>query len=271
MFIGSRKNEKIKNVVKLRNRAAREKSRLFFFEGVHLLEEYLRNGHSPHALFVCEDVMDIYCSLLDSVDHSRIYTVTKEVFLKISTEKAPQGILTVSDYLDGNVVFLKNKDNSFLSENKAKGLLFLESVRDSGNVGTIIRTAAAMGISCILSKDCADIYSSKTLRASMGALFSSKIFIAEDLSDSIKVTRNCGRMVFASALGRKSLTLGEFQLRIGDCFVVGNEGSGISENIINLCDNTVKIPMTNAAESLNASAAAAILLWELRRCCTNSG
>ncbi|HOJ47635.1 MAG TPA: RNA methyltransferase [Bacillota bacterium] len=264
MLIESRNNERIKNIVKLRDRQAREKQRLFFFEGVHLLEEYLRHGHVPESVFVSVDQAQKYKELLGNIDRNRIFTVTREVFEKISTEKAPQGILTLSAFLDGNAIFLKD-DYAKLTENNTESFLFLESVRDNGNVGTILRTAAALGVRCVLSSDCADIYSHKTVRATMGALFSSAVYIADDFAAAVSAVRAGGKRVFAAALGTTALTLGEFCINRGDCFVVGNEGGGISARIIGLCDNTVMIPMTSATESLNASAAAAILLWELRK------
>lgn len=264
MFIESRNNERIKNIVKLRERQEREEQRLFFFEGVHLLEEYLRHGHVPESVFVSVDQAEKYRELFSAIDPKKIITVTKEVFEKISTEKAPQGILTLSAFLDGNAIFLKD-DYAKLTESKTSSFLFLESIRDNGNVGTILRTAAALGIQCVLSSDCADIYSHKTVRATMGALFSSKVYIADDFAAAVGAVRASGKRVFAAALGKTTLTLGNFGIHKGDCFIVGNEGSGISEKIIGLCDNTVIIPMTSATESLNASAAAAILLWELRK------
>jgi TrmH family RNA methyltransferase len=264
MFIESRNNERIKNIVKLRDRQTREEQRLFFFEGVHLLEEYLRHGHAPESVFISADQAVKFSALLSTIEQNKVITVTKEVFEKISTEKAPQGILTVSAFLDGNAIFLKN-DYTKLTENNTDSFLFLESIRDNGNVGTILRTAAALGITCVMSSDCADIYSCKTVRATMGALFSSRIFITDDFTSAVRTVRESGKRVFAAALGKTSLTLGEFSVNKGDCFIVGNEGSGISEKIISLCDNTVIIPMTSATESLNASAAASILLWELRK------
>lgn len=266
MYIESKSNERIKSIVKLRDKANREENGLFFFEGAHLLEEYLRHGHAPYALYVCEKSAEEYSELIGAVDRNIIYTVSEDVFSKISTEKAPQGILTVSAFLENNAMFMKEKADYKIMANTDDAFLFLDSLRDNGNVGTIIRTAAALGgVYCVLSSDCADIYSNKTIRATMGALFSSKTYIASDISEAVSTVQKSGRRVFASALGNTTLTLGKFEIENGDCFVVGNEGQGIREEIIKLCDSAVKIPMTNAAESLNASAAAAILLWNMRK------
>ncbi len=117
----------------------------------------------------------------------------------------------------------------------------------------------------MLSSDCADVYSYKTIRATMGTLFSSRIYITGDLSKAILSVKNSGRRVFASTLGKNSLLLDKIELKEGDSFVVGNEGQGVSERIYKVCDGAVKIPITDAAESLNASAAAAILLWHIRK------
>ena len=265
MFIESRTNERIKNVIKLRDRSSREENRLFFFEGVHLLEEYLRNGHIPHSIFICKDSINDYTELLSKVDQNKIFTVSSEVFQKISTEKAPQGILTVAFFLNDNVVTLNDDyDYNIITNINDSSIMFLDSIRDNGNIGTIIRTAAALGVTCAISSDCADIYSNKTIRASMGAIYWSRLYITNNLSKVISSVQKSGRRVFASALGKTSLTLGEFEIKKGDCFVVGNEGNGICESVISVCDNIVKIPMTNSTESLNASAAAAILLWQIR-------
>ena len=227
------------------------------------MEEYLRHGHTPHALYVSELLKEEYMPLVAAVEKSRVFFLKREVFAKISTEKAPQGILTVSDYLD-NIVFL-NADSECSGFFNAVngGLLFLDSLQDNGNVGTIIRTAAALGsVACVLSGDCADIYGSKTVRASMGAMFSAKIAVVSSLQDAVMAATNSGRRVFAAALNESALELDKFTPQTSDCYVIGNEGKGVSGEIISLCRNTLKIPITDAAESLNASVAAAILLWE---------
>lgn len=259
MFIESRTNTKIKNIVKLRNRAKRESSHLFFFEGAHLLEEYLRFGHMPYALFISEKSERLYSDLINKIDKKTIYIVTENIFSKISTEKSPQGILTVSKFIDDRIILV---DDNYEQLTKNQSYLFLESVRDNGNVGTIIRTAAALGITCVLSKDCADIYSNKTIRASMGAIFSRKTYIANDFYTAVNTVKK-SRRVFSTTLGESALTLGKFEIKPKDSFVIGNEGRGISKETAALCDLSVKIPMSDAAESLNASQSAAILIWEM--------
>ena len=139
-------------------------------------------------------------------------------------------------------------------------------MRDPSNLGAVIRCAVAMGIDrLILSSDCADIYNSKTVRASMGTLFSLKISIAEDMCTVIQELRESGRRVFAATLTKDAQRLGEFELFSHDCIVIGNEGHGLSDKIIDACDKRVFIPIADGAESLNAATAASIFMWELRK------
>ena len=130
------------------------------------------------------------------------------------------------------------------------------------NLGAIIRSAAAFGIdTLLLSEDCADIYNSKTVRASMGTLFGQRIVRVPNLVDAITALRGQGRRVFAAALDHKAMRLGSFSPAVGDCVVIGNEGHGLCDTTVQACDASVYIPMTDRAESLNAAVAAAILMW----------
>jgi TrmH family RNA methyltransferase len=126
-----------------------------------------------------------------------------------------------------------------------------------------MRVAAALGVDrVIMSRDCADIYNSKTVRASMGAIFALKTDRVESISVAIAQLRDSGRRVFAAALDENAHKLGELEIRKGDCVLIGNEGHGISNEAIQTCDASVYIPMSEGVESLNAATAAAVLAWE---------
>ena len=116
----------------------------------------------------------------------------------------------------------------------------------------------------ILSEDCADIYNAKTVRASMGTLFTQPILRVPDMQEAVLASRQAGRRVFAAALDRDALQLGAFAVQEGDCVVIGNEGHGLSPETVAACDASVFIPMTARAESLNAAVAASILMWTFR-------
>ena len=146
-------------------------------------------------------------------------------------------------------------------------VLMLESIRDPGNLGTVVRTAAALGIDrLVISSDCADLYSPKTIRAAMGAIFSMCTDIVEgELVDYVAELRKAGRRVFGAALHTDAKVLGELEVCRSDVFVIGNEGHGLTEDVKNACDACVLIPMREGSESLNAAMAAGIFMWEIAR------
>ncbi|MBQ3934558.1 MAG: RNA methyltransferase [Clostridia bacterium] len=253
--IASRGNPMIVQTAKLSSRKFREETSTFFFEGVHLLEEYLRFGWTPKCVFVLEEKEEQFEELLKDLPQDAVISVPEHVFRKICTEQAPQGVLTVSPFLP--CVRSVNKASEVPGR-----LLLLESVRDNGNVGTVIRTASALGWTCVLSSDCADIYSPKTVRASMGTVFSGAAAVCGDLVSLTEDLKSNGRTVMAAALCDGGETLGAVPVGPDDCFLVGNEGQGISPELISAAGRTVRIPMTGNAESLNAAVAAAVLMWE---------
>ena len=117
----------------------------------------------------------------------------------------------------------------------------------------------------IVSSDCADIYNPKAIRASMGAIFNQRIHRVSDLSEAIRHLQEQGRVVYAAALDASACSLGSFQLESDACVVIGNEGHGLSEQILDACDKKVFIPMSGRTESFNAAVAASILMWEFTR------
>ena len=252
--ITSRNNERIKDIVRLRDRKSRTESGRFFIEGIHLAEEYIRNCGFPLEVYFTEKAYNSYRDLFASLPDDILYSVSDSVFEKISTEASPQGVLCIC------------KSDLFEQTLPERGsFLFLESVRDAGNLGTIIRTAVSLGaFGIVLSPDCADIYNPKTLRASMGAVFAADIFVPADFKKAVIKAKEYGK-VYATALYDNSLELGRFEVCKNDSFIIGNEGQGITEEIRSLADNTVIIPMTGKTESLNAAAAAAIIIWEMTR------
>lgn len=262
--IESRNNPTIKNIVSLNRRREREEQKLFFFEGVHLLEEYLRFGHKPLAVFLREDVSERYKDLVILAD-CEVYEVTESVYDKMTEEKSPQGILTVAPFLE-NVVYAADEEGyQTVASAVTSNSLMLVDLQDNGNVGTVIRTSAALGCAMLLCGNCADVYSPKTVRATMGALFSNDVFVCKDPIKTVSALRISGKRVIASALTDNALELGNFELKETDCFAVGNEGNGLSSEFIDECDITAIIKMSCKTESLNAASAASILLWEAKR------
>ena len=262
MLITSRSNPLIIETASLKEKKYREKSSLFIFEGVKLFDEAVKRGVEIVRVFATEKMTE-YCK--NSAFKGEIITVSNSVYEKLSNEKAPEGIICVAKYIDKshNMNKIYNKEDF---ANSDKRVIVLSSLRDPGNVGTVIRTAYAFGIDwLILSGDCADLYNPKTLRGAMGTLFSQKILRVDDLPAAVTLLQSGGRRVYAAALDERAKQLGSFAFAPGDCAVIGNEGHGLSARMLEACSETVYIPMAGDAESLNASVAAAVLMWEMCR------
>ena len=136
-------------------------------------------------------------------------------------------------------------------------------IQDPGNLGTIIRTANALGVDfLILDSGCADLYNIKTVRASMGALFRQRIIVCENMTGTLLSLIGSGYNVYAAAPDSSSVRLDCLDITHKTCFIVGNEGHGLERSLIEASTGSVYIPMEQGTESLNASVAAGILIWE---------
>ena len=263
-YITSRQNPKILAAIRLKDRREREERQEFAFEGKKLFAEAVRRALPLSAVYATEKNLPFCRELLETGSQDpAVFCVSDAVYEKLTNEKAPEGIFVVAKTIDKRKKIVTiYKSDPFLPPGRRA---ILSSIRDPGNLGTVIRTATAFGLAeLILSADCADIYNSKTVRASMGTLFSLPITVVEDLPGSIAALRREGIPVYATALREDAVSLTSLpadSLRRA-VFVLGNEGHGLSAEIIGGCDGAVIIPMTPDAESLNASAAATVLFWE---------
>ena len=172
-------------------------------------------------------------------------------------------MICVANYIDKFHKMYKIEDGN-LSWSAHESALLLESVRDPSNVGAILRSAAALGVThVVLSEDCADLYHPKTVRASMGTMFSMSIGRVAQLPLAVRKLQNDGHRVFASALDDTAKPLDTVSFQAGDCVIIGNEGHGLQTETVAACDQTLYIPMHAEVESLNAAVAAALFLWEM--------
>ena len=254
-LISSRQNEKIKEFAKLADAKYRREYGLFLAEGVKLAGEAVESGAAKYLLILDSAAED--CAVKSVLDKSGAgvikYILTAPVFEKVSTERAPQGIIAVCS--------APGTDVSDAAELDGKRLIALDGIRDPGNLGTILRTAYAFGYDAALLSDCADVYGHKTVRASMGAVFRIPV-ITGGCREKLAFLRDKGWEITGMTLAEDSLELGSFTVRDRTCFVIGNEGHGISEGVLSLCTSTARIPMTGKAESLNAAQACTVALWE---------
>ncbi len=266
-IITSSQNKYVSLARALSDRKQRRKSSLFRFDGVKLLCEAVTRGIELDFLLVRESTLgdvsekaERLYSLTSEDLNCRVIAVTDSVFDKISEENAPEGVIAVAKYDTLRHRELSSKE---ITAGTGERILLLESVRDPQNVGAILRTAAAFSVDrVIMGRDCADIYNSKTLRASMGAVFSTRIDIVDSISETVVRLKKFGRRVFAAALDDRAMRLGETRFEQSDCVVIGNEGHGLSNETISACDASVYIPMAKRVESLNAAVAASVIMWE---------
>lgn len=267
--ITSRQNSTVMLAAKLADRRHRDAEGLFRFDGKKLFLEALDADLPLAAVLLRESAADaILAAVGDRAlpEGCRAVLLSNTLFDRISEEKSPEGVICISKRLDKmhKIVTIDKWREEEPAANAAR-VLFLESVRDPGNLGTIVRSARAFGVDLlVLSADCADIYNPRVLRAAMGTLFHQRICITQDL---VSVVREYGKRarVFAATLGDRSVRLGEILLRAGDAVLVGNEGHGLSREVIEAATDSIYIPMEPGVESLNAGIAASVLLWELYR------
>lgn len=249
-LITSRNNAKIIEAGKLSQKKYRDASSLFCFEGKKLFKEALDSGLCFKDIFVTEKV---YNELEEVRSLDCVSCVSESVYEKLSFEHSPEGIFCVADKP-------RKKPTDKLTK------IIVSSVRDPGNIGTIMRSALAFGIGeVIFSSDCADLFSPKTVRAAMGALFKQQFSISDGILPLISALKADGYTLCAAALSDRAEELTDIEINEKTCFVIGNEGHGLSDEVINACDRQVIIPIAAESESLNAAVAASVLMWEIKR------
>ncbi len=248
--IESRANERILRACKLKQKKYRDESGLFCFEGIKLAKEAIAAGIEFTDIFALPAAIERIPAL---AGHPGLALVSKSIYDKLTDESSPDGIFCAA--------------RKPAHTEKSDGSKFmLCSVRDPGNVGTILRSAYAFGITeVILSSDCADLYAPKVVRAAMGALFRQPVKIVPDPIAEIDNLKKNGYNLCAAALTPDAVSLGALTVDSKTCFVVGNEGHGLDEAVIAACDRKIIIPMQPNAESLNVSVAASVLMWEIKR------
>ena len=274
-IITSRQNRSVVKVCKLNDKKNRDTDKLFRFDGIKLYcEAVLNNVELDMVLFresneeyLRERMIHMNTPMPESVG-ANVLTIADNLFDSISEEKSPEGIISVAKYIDKLHKIVKIESDAINNEaflNCAEDkIIILENIRDPGNLGTILRSAAALSIDkVILCEDCADIYNSKTIRATMGAVFKLHTVICRDSKKTILALRKAGKRVFAATLGDGAISIKDIVLGRTDCIAVGNEGHGLSRELIEACDGKIIIPMKEGNESLNAAAAATIFMWEM--------
>ncbi|MCR4752277.1 MAG: RNA methyltransferase [Eubacterium sp.] len=253
-MITSAENPRIRQVIRLntKNKERREK-KVFVAEGRKLFLE------TPPALreqvYVSESFEKTEGELLSGCCYE---TVEDRLFLKMCDTQTPQGILTIAR-------MPQYRREEMLSDDSAPLLLLLEDIQDPGNLGTILRTAEAAGVTGVfLSPRCADLFQPKVIRSTMGSVFRVPFCVEKDLTETADWLHQRKVRLYASSLAA-SVPYYDHGYTEAAGFMVGNEGNGLSEELMQKADERIHIPMYGKVESLNAAVAASILLFEAVR------
>lgn len=261
-LITSSQNRMVKLASSLSQKKYRDETGLFLLEGIRLVEEAVQSGWRLECCLVTAEarLKDRVVNMLEQL-HSqnvKLLEVTDEIFSKLSETEQPQGILSIARKKEYTLA-------DILTGEEPPLIAVLESVQDPGNVGALIRTADAAGCSgVILTKGCADIYSGKTVRATMGSLFHLPIITGLDGGEAVEALKLNNIALFATSLATRNL-YHDVNMNRPSAIVFGNEGSGVRAEILQAADELMYIPIYGKAESLNVSASAAVILFEAVR------
>ncbi len=265
-IISSKDNEQIKAIKKLKEKKYRDETNEYIVEGIKLVKEAIEEKVNIKVIVICEDCEEVDLKntskpnnqieqglLYEIAKYECIY-VTKKIFAILSEVQTPQGILAVVEKGD-------SIENINFSEDI---ILALDGIQDPGNLGTILRTADSANLKqIILSENSADPYNPKVVRSTMGAIFRMNIIKTENLAKTLQMIKKHKFEIIATSLEtNNSIYDINYKKKV---IVIGNEANGVSQEIQDLSDKRIKIPMLGKTESLNASVAAGIIIYEYVR------
>ena len=271
--ISSKDNSLIKHIKRLKEKKYRDEYGEFIVEGLKVINEAIQENADIRQIVVCDG-----CDNSEIIDSHLKYEmarldfiyVPQNIFKMISDVENPQGVLAVIGKIK------TNRDDNKEAGQTSKTLktssidlnediiLALDDIQDPGNLGTILRTADSVGLKQILvSKGTADAYNPKVVRSTMGAIFRVNVIECDNLKETLKELQSKDYKVMTTSLkAKKSIYEVDYKKKI---IVIGNEANGVSKEILNLADEKVIIPMLGKTESLNASVATGVILYEYVR------
>lgn len=258
-MITSVSNQQMKTIVQLNKKArARRELRAFLVEGIKMFRE--TPPELLQRVYVSEQFLkeekNHACLSESGIEYE---LVSDSVFAHVSDTNTPQGILAV-------VRQPEYRFEDLLREGRTR-LLVLEDIQDPGNLGTMFRTAEGAGMTgIIMTRETVDLFSPKTVRATMGSIYRMPFYVSEDLHRTIVALRDAGVHTYAAHL-RGEKYYDELDFTGATAFLIGNEGNGLKQETADLADTYLKIPMEGQLESLNAAMAAGILMYEAHRQC----
>ncbi len=255
--ITSKDNEFIKHIKKLKDKKYRDISNEYVIEGIKLVAEAIQEKAPIKKVILCDDCEKnavIPKDLMYEIAKQECIYVSEKVFKYLSEVQTPQGILAIIE---------KNAQDTEIDYTQDI-IVALDDVQDPGNLGTILRTVDSIGLTQILvSKGTADAYNPKVVRSTMGAIFRVKIIECENLKQTLKeIKKHKFKIVVSSLQTENTIYDINYNKKV---IVIGNEANGVEQEIQDLADEKIKIPMLGKTESLNASVATGIILYEYVR------
>lgn len=255
--ITSKENEFIKHVKKLKDKKYRDIANEYVIEGIKLVGEAIQEKAPIKQIILCDDCernAAIPKDVMYEIAKYECVYVTEKIFRYLSEVEAPQGILAIIEKSNQDTEIDYTQDI----------IVALDDIQDPGNLGTILRTVDSIGLTQILvSKGTADAYNPKVVRYTMGAIFRVKIIECEDLRQTLKEIKKHKFKIVVSSLQTEN-TIYDIQYN-KKVIIIGNEANGVKKEIQDIADEKVKIPMIGKTESLNASVATGIILYEYVR------
>lgn len=255
--ISSKDNNFVKHIRKLKEKKYRDLSNEYVIEGIKLVKEAITENAIIHQIIICEDcenTSQIPKELMYEIAKYECIYVTMNIFKTLTELVNPQGIMAVVEKQNKNLEIKYSEDI----------IVVLDDVQDPGNLGTILRTVDSLGLTQILlSKGTVDCYNSKVVRSTMGAIFRVKIIQCEDLKEVLKeIKKHKFQTIVTSLKAKKNIYEIDYNKKV---IIIGNEANGVSNGIQENADESVKIPMLGKTESLNASVATGVILYEYVR------
>ncbi len=251
-MIKSNSNTKVKLLRNLKSKKYRYQYKMYLVEGYQIALDYLKYSRNIEFAVISEE-FDKINDIKRLKEDLEINIIDKDIFNRISDTKNSQGIILVVNFEDYKISEIINK----------KKLILIDGIQDPGNLGTIIRTCDAFNVGGVITLEkTVDLYNSKTVRASMGSIPRLPVVVCDSNDEVLKILKNSGFKILSST-PRFNIDIKNLECKEKIALVIGNEGSGVSEKIINVSDDLVGINMKGDIESLNAGIAAGILIYEI--------
>ena len=233
------------NLIKELKKQKRENDSLLFLDNFKIIKDAIAGGLQPKYIFVDDEKNNVFADC-----NCPVYKVDRHIIEQLADSKTPQGVVCIAEY------------TQHIVEEPKTNFLVLDRLQDPGNVGTLIRTAFACGFEYIYLLDSVKPTNSKLVRSTVGTIFNTKI-ISMTSEDFIEKAKQWNLNLLVADMDGENIFTFENKDKIG--LIVGNEGQGVSDKLIEICSHKVRIPMKQGVESLNAAISGAVIMYQIAK------